>query len=155
MAAVEELKNGFSTYFAEMDSCQAAGCYLALLHLVVVLPNICAALESRSGEAHGTEYMKWCDEFLVGDSLSSIERWEMRCALLHQGTTLTDARARGRYASYSFLRISSAVTVVIRSRWSTPVSHFTLYRPPPKTVMISPSTYSWLWRSTTTSPALG
>src|SRR6266446_2475995 len=45
-------------------------------------------------------------------------------------------------ANYSFLRISSAVTVVIRSRWPTPVSHFTLYRPPPKTVMISPSTYS-------------
>ncbi len=99
----EQLEQAFRTYFAEMDSCKTAGCNLALLHLIVVLPNICAALESPNGKAHGNEYMKWCDIHLPGTHLSSVERWDMRCALLHQGTTLTDQRSHGRYASYSFM----------------------------------------------------
>jgi hypothetical protein len=103
MKTIDDLKGPFSTYFAEMDACKVAGCYLALLHLIVVLPNICAALESPSREAHGNEYMKWCDIHLPGAHLSSVERWEMRCALLHQGNTLTDERENGRYASYSFM----------------------------------------------------
>ena len=37
MMAVDNLKGAFSTYFAGMDACKAAGCYSALLHLIVVL----------------------------------------------------------------------------------------------------------------------
>lgn len=101
--ASQELTSRFSTYFDEMAACQAAGCYLALLYLVVVLPDICAALESRDGETDGNKYKKWCEKFLAASGLSPIERWEMRCALLHQGTTLTDSRKPGRYATYSFM----------------------------------------------------
>jgi hypothetical protein len=103
MMTADTLKRAFSTYFAEMDACKAAGCYLALLHLVVVLPNVCAALESPNGEAHGNDYMRWCGNYLRGAHLSPVERWEMRSALLHQGTALTDPRTHGRYASYSFM----------------------------------------------------
>jgi hypothetical protein len=103
MLTPQELTNAFTVYFAEMDACNAAGCHLALLHLVVVLPDICAALESRDNRAHPNNYTKWCAECLAGSAVSSVELWEMRCALLHQGTTETDSRKRGRYRSYSFM----------------------------------------------------
>jgi len=97
-----QLESAFETYFAEMEMCRKSGCYLALLHIVLVLPDICAALASPNGEGGGTAYIKWCNDHLPG-ALSPTERWEMRCALLHQGKTLPDSRARGRYRSFSFM----------------------------------------------------
>src|SRR5215472_14803882 len=98
-----QLEQAFATYFSEMDKCKTSGCHLALLHIVVVLPNICAALESQNGEADGNAYKRWCGERLPSHVLSPDERWEMRCALVHEGKTLPDSRARYRYASYSFM----------------------------------------------------
>jgi hypothetical protein len=48
---VADLEAAFKTYVDEMDRCVAATCYWALLHVVVALPDVCAALESADGEA--------------------------------------------------------------------------------------------------------
>lgn len=45
MKTAEELKAAFAVYYSEMDRCEKAGAYWALLHLALVLPDICASLE--------------------------------------------------------------------------------------------------------------
>jgi hypothetical protein len=45
-----ELCEAFKTYFDEMDKCAAAECNWALLHVVLVMPDICAALEHPKGD---------------------------------------------------------------------------------------------------------
>src|SRR5262249_48212310 len=39
-----ELERAFALYFDEIARCRASGLYLALLHLLVALPDVCAAL---------------------------------------------------------------------------------------------------------------
>lgn len=96
----EELERAFEVYFQEIDRCAKAKCYWSLLHLLVVLPDICAALESDDGEADDGRYRNWCKRYFPGDKMfTSEDRYAIRCALLHQGRTLTD---RGQYGSFSF-----------------------------------------------------
>ena len=43
------LDSAFQIYWDEMDRCRAARTYWALLHVTICLPDICAALERRTG----------------------------------------------------------------------------------------------------------
>ena len=47
MKTVDDLTTAFNVYFDEMTACEKNGCYWALLHLLVSLPDICAALEGK------------------------------------------------------------------------------------------------------------
>jgi hypothetical protein len=96
-----ELEAAFATYFEELERCKATQCYWSLLHLLVVLPAICAALETDKGEAGGDEYKNWCKRSFGRDkSFTPSDRYALRCALLHQGRTVTD---EGQYGSYSIV----------------------------------------------------
>jgi hypothetical protein len=95
------LVSAFDTYWSDMDRCGRAGAYWSLLHVTVCLPDICAALESNSGEATGPQYIAWCDRYLVDTLLSGAERYRMRCKVLHQGRATTD-QPGGRYVGFSF-----------------------------------------------------
>jgi hypothetical protein len=114
--AVADLERAFATYFEEMDRCVKCKCYWALLHMVVALPDLCAALQSQSGDAgDGGPYRAWCKGNFTSRYLSPEDRYGIRCALLHQGrTTLT----RGSYVSYSFVQPSPSGSVV--HNWVTP-----------------------------------
>jgi hypothetical protein len=94
-----QLEQAFRGYFDEIDACRRAGCYWALLHMIIVLPDICAALQSPTGKTSGPLYQTWCDTYLPTGSLSGLDRYKVRCALLHEGSTLP---AAGRYTSVSF-----------------------------------------------------
>lgn len=86
-----ELEQAFKTYFDEMKKCADAGCYWALLHVVVVMPDICAALEHEKGDTTGEtgeRYKDWCRRYWSSVAISPERRWEIRCALLHQGRTV-------------------------------------------------------------------
>ncbi len=108
--AVDEMEDAFKTYFEEMDRCVTAKCYWALLHMVVVMPDICAALESDDGEADDGRYRNWCKRYLSTRKFLSPDDWhEIRCALLHQGRTVPK---RGRYGSYSFVQPAPSGDVV-------------------------------------------
>src|SRR5262245_34573615 len=101
---VAELETAFKTYFDEMDRCETLKCYWALLHMIVALPDICAALESKTGDAgNGGLYRAWCKQNFRKGALSGEDRYLIRCALLHQGRTIP-AAGRGSYASYSFIQ---------------------------------------------------
>jgi hypothetical protein len=100
----EELEIGFRVYFDEMQRCRLNKCYWALLHLLVIMPDICGALESADGLANGDLYKDWCRRYLVNDKLLAQEWYEIRCSLLHQGRTLPqkENQPRGRYSRYTF-----------------------------------------------------
>jgi len=102
----DELDQAFKAYFDEMDRCVAGGCYWALLHLSVILPDICAALESEDGQGKPDKYKNWCKRYLADEAMSASDWYALRCALLHQGQTTPD---EGRYRSVS---LSSPATAV-------------------------------------------
>ncbi len=93
-----ELNQAFKMYFEEMDRCVLQGCYWALLHLSMVLPDICAALESEDGQGKPDKYKNWCKRYLADRFMSPSDWYALRCALLHQGRTTSE---EGRYRSFS------------------------------------------------------
>lgn len=103
MPTVIEMEDLFKTYFAEMEKCRAHGCFWALLHLVIVMPDIYSALETPSGEATGRTYRQWAKRYLEPEepNLMAREWWDVRCALLHQGRTRAPS---GRYLNYTYGR---------------------------------------------------
>ena len=117
MLTQTELESAFKLHFDEMEKCEQHKCYWALLHLVVILPDICGALESSNGEAKPKWYKKWCDRYLSDNTISSDEWYEMRCILLHQGRTVAK---RGKYHSYSFGQPTSKGTIIHRITRTAP-----------------------------------
>lgn len=99
MPTQAEIERAFRVYFEEMDRCVKARCYWALLHLVLVFPDICGALEGKDGKATGERHQRWCSRNLKSSRLSPDEWWELRCIVLHEGRTLA---RRGRYQLYVF-----------------------------------------------------
>lgn len=102
MTDLAELTQSFQTYYEEIDRCLNAKCYWSLVHLLVVLPAVCAAMETQSGDAEGNEYMNWCRRYFDKDPrFTDKDRYGLRVALLHQGRTTVEER--GQYRSYSFV----------------------------------------------------
>jgi len=100
MSSVEELERAFSLYFLELERCIRANCWWAALHLLVVLPDVCAALETREGRSTGVLYRNWCARYLTNLPVSGDEFYELRCCVLHQGRLRVK---RSKYSSYSLL----------------------------------------------------
>lgn len=110
----EELYDAFKVYWDEMDLCRRVGAFWALLHVTVCLPDICAALESSSGETTGKRYQSWCDKNLKGTLINGLERWDMRCHVLHQGRA--GLKKSDRYTGFSFARPSSPSGISIHGQ---------------------------------------
>ena len=84
-ATATELEKAFRPYFKDMQICREKGAGWALLHLVVCMPDICGAV---TGDPQGGQrYREWCDAYLKGGKLTPVERYAIRCMLLHEGTT--------------------------------------------------------------------
>src|SRR5882724_5521019 len=58
------LSSRFQSYFEEMERCKNGKAYWALLHIVVCLPDICAALQSARGNSRTKSYISWCERYL-------------------------------------------------------------------------------------------
>jgi hypothetical protein len=102
----DQLRAAFAVYYVEMDRCEQAGAYWALLHLALVIPDICAALESGNETKVGERYTKWCDEnFPQNPDVRSLDRYQIRNALLHEGSTLP---SKSQYGSISFVEPGAA-----------------------------------------------
>ncbi len=91
----EELERAFSTYVEEINRCLVTKCHWALLHILVILPDICAALESCDGKTDGGRYRNWCKRYFPDDRrFTPGDRYAIRCALLHQRNVSTTLRHR-------------------------------------------------------------
>jgi len=118
MLSQSVLESAFKVHFDEMDKCEQNKCCWALLHLVVVLPDICAALESDNGLTNGNLYKDWYRQHLTQISKLNGEDWySIRRGLLHRGTTLSD---QGNYKSYSFSQPTPNGVVVHRITFNQP-----------------------------------
>lgn len=84
------LEAAFRMYFDEMQRCREQNLGWALLHLVVCMPDICAALEY--GKTTATRYEDWCAQYLRGGALNEYEWYQARCKLLHEGSTVPERR---------------------------------------------------------------
>lgn len=95
------LEKTFKAYFDEINRCVEGKCYWALLHLVVVLPDVCAALESTDGMSSGEKYKNWCNRYLADHLLTGCDWYTIRCLVLHQGRTV-DEKGKSQYGGFSF-----------------------------------------------------
>jgi hypothetical protein len=95
---VDELAAHFSTYLEQIPRLKSADAYWALLHYIVIFPDICGALESADARATGERYRNWASRYLHEPVLMAEDWYEIRCILLHQGKTL----GKKRYALYRF-----------------------------------------------------
>lgn len=103
LATSEQLERSFALYFEEMDRCRPLAGW-ALLHLVVCMPDICTAL--ALGASTAVEYEDWCLRYLQDDRLNQYEWYEIRCKLLHEGSTIPSPRRPEvvvRYPSFRFI----------------------------------------------------
>jgi hypothetical protein len=103
MKTAQQLEEAFGVYFDEMARCDSAGCYWALLHLLVSMPDVCAALEVGHLSPVGQRYMDWCVANFPSDPrLTPADRYQMRNRVLHEGSTLT-TQPHSQYTSISFV----------------------------------------------------
>jgi hypothetical protein len=111
--AVADLRESFRTYYDEIDRCLARQCYWSLVYLLVVLPAVCAAMETANGEATGNDYKNWCRRYFErGARLTDVDRYGIRVALVHQGRTTVEEL--GQYQSYSFAPPGSGEHLTVR-----------------------------------------
>lgn len=71
----------------DIEKALAAGCYYVAVHMVLALPDICAALESPNGETSGRQYRSWYDGHLAPlyPMITATDCYSLRCGVLHQG----------------------------------------------------------------------
>ena len=100
------LEQTFKVYFDEMTRCVDGKCYWALLHIVLVLPDICAAMETDNGDTSPSKYQNWCKRYLADKLIKPGDWYRMRCVILHQGRTLDN---KSQYSAFSFGQPSAAV----------------------------------------------
>lgn len=94
----DELEKLFKTYLDQIPILASNNADWALLHYIIIFPDICGALESLNGEASGQSYIEWAEKYLADAMLDGKEWYEIRCHLLHQGKTTS----KKRYTNYSF-----------------------------------------------------
>lgn len=107
MLTKNALRISFKVYLDMLDGCAKKGLYWPALHILVIIPDICGALESETGGATPPAYKDWCRRYILlkpllklGDLVLDEDEWyEIRCKLLHQGRAVVQ---RGRYKGYKF-----------------------------------------------------
>lgn len=105
------LEQTFKVYFDEMKRCIDGKCYWALLHIVLVLPDVCAAMETDNGDAATPKYLNWCKRYLADKKIKAEDWYRMRCVILHQGRTLDK---KCKYSAFSFSQPNEDGSIVHR-----------------------------------------
>lgn len=66
------------------------GLYYIALQSALALPDICASLESATGETTGRQYISWYNDNVSSKyniRLSGKDCWRFRCSYIHRGST--------------------------------------------------------------------
>lgn len=83
--------------------------YLALFGAMAI-PDVCGAMSAPDGQANSTRFIHWFDQFVAPKyvmpstgfcSMTGTDAWNLRCSLLHQGTTV---QPRSRWDRVIFTR---------------------------------------------------
>ncbi len=102
---VQQLRNDFALYIGEIERCENAKCYWALLHVLLALPDVCASLEADPASANpkvGDRYVDWCTTYLPASPVvSGADRYQMRNSLLHSGSTTAQNLGKTHQTGYT------------------------------------------------------
>lgn len=105
MRTIQQLRNDFALYLEEIERCENAKCFWALLHVLLGLPDVCASLEADPASASpkvGDRYVDWCATYLPGSPVvSGADRYQMRNALLHGGSTTAQNLRKTHQTGYT------------------------------------------------------
>ena len=106
MRTIEQLRKDFVLYTDEIDRCENAKCYWALLHVLLALPDVCATLETDPTGVKpevGDRYVDWCTAHLPKNpAVSGEDRYQMRNALLHRGSTTPQNLGKKHHTTYKY-----------------------------------------------------
>jgi hypothetical protein len=92
------MRKHFEVYLEQIPILVSVNADWALLHYIIIFPDICGALEDQNGQSSKTAYINWANRY-VGDNILTGEEWyDIRCRILHQGITA----GKLRYAKYLF-----------------------------------------------------
>ncbi len=71
----------------EIEKAMDAELFYAAVVLSLMLPDICAALESDDGETRGARYKAWCETWFLTNypRLTGEDLYNLRCGVVHQG----------------------------------------------------------------------
>ena len=105
MRAIQQLRNDFALYVEEIERCENGKCYWALLHVLLALPDACSSLEADPAGANpkvSDRYVDWCTTYLpASPAVSGADRYQMRNALLHAGSTTARNVGKTHQTSYT------------------------------------------------------
>lgn len=105
MRTIEQLRMDFTLYFNEIERCETAKCYWALLHVLLALPDICTSMETDPKilkKGVGDRYVEWCSAYLPKNPvISAADRYQMRNALLHSGSTTAQNLYKKHHTCYT------------------------------------------------------
>lgn len=105
MRTIQQLRNDFALYIEEIERCENAKCYWALLHVLLALPDVCASLETEPASTNsrvGDRYVDWCAAYLpASPAVSGADRYQMRNALLHTGSTTAQNLGKTHQTGYT------------------------------------------------------
>lgn len=93
-----ELRNYFKVYLEQIPVLAKVNADWALLHYIIIFPDICGALENANGQSSSSNYINWANRYVADSALSGDEWYDIRCHILHQGITA----GRKRYPNYYF-----------------------------------------------------
>ena len=102
MRTIEQLRGDFALYVDEIDRCLETKCHWALLHVLLALPDVCAALEASPDTEVGDRYVDWCSKHLPASAtVSGADRYQMRNSLLHAGSTTAHNLGKKHHTGYT------------------------------------------------------
>ena len=135
MRTIDQLRNDFALYFDEMKRCEHAKCYWALLHLLLALPDVCASLEVDPAGPQpkvGDRYVDWCSTYLPSTAtVSAADRYQMRNALLHAGSTTAQNLGKSHQTGYTHFSYVDPDTFDVSVHYTTDPSGAVLNVHPP------------------------
>jgi hypothetical protein len=102
MRTIEQLRSDFALYVNEIDRCLETKCHWARLHVLLALPDVCASLQASPGAEVGDRYVDWCSRHLpTSATVSGADRYQMRNALLHAGSTTAHNLGKKHQTGYT------------------------------------------------------
>lgn len=102
-----------SDYCAEMIAAMDMGLYISALNHAPILPDVCVSSLDGNSRTNSRKYMKWIDDYLMpiikndpsyheeGNGISSSDIYQIRNAVLHNGSLALDA---GKLTCYHNVR---------------------------------------------------
>jgi len=131
MKTIEQLRRDFALYIEEIERCENTKCYWALLHVLLSLPDVCASLQTDSASAKkpnvSDRYVDWCAAYFPKSStVSGNDRYQMRNALLHSGSTTSRNLGKTHQTGYKHFSYVDPDTFDISVHDTTNQSHTVL-----------------------------